>query len=236
VFKRMLDRLRMGKCRKSDLEKLHELMTTQFPEDIKPTRLYAINKYVDEVNNAQLNALIESGANGVQNYQIKFGGNAATQKSSREYVDSVKLQKEIQLCDGAQVMLTRNINIEAGLVNGARGVVHSTLPNAVYVRFMSGEIVKVDMYKVMPLDKLINITYMPLQLAWAISIHKSQGMTLDAVEMDLGPSIFACGQGYTALSRAKNMKSIKIISVVPSSFRTSTLVKEFYDKISVHNV
>jgi ATP-dependent exoDNAse (exonuclease V) alpha subunit len=53
-------------------------------------------------------------------------------------------------------------------------------------------------------------------------------MTIDALELDLGPNIFACGQSYTALSRAKNMRSIKILDVSKDSFRTNANVKKFY--------
>jgi ATP-dependent exoDNAse (exonuclease V) alpha subunit len=53
-------------------------------------------------------------------------------------------------------------------------------------------------------------------------------MTIDALELDLGPNIFTSGQSYTALSRAKKLSSIKIIDVDKNSFRTNTDVKNFY--------
>ena len=73
---------------------------------------------------------------------------------------------------------------------------------------------------------------MPIRTCYALSIHKSQGMTIDALELDLGPNIFACGQSYTALSRAKNLRSIKILDVSKDSFKTNTNVKNFYKTIS----
>jgi len=143
-------------------------------------------------------------------------------------------------------MLTRNVDITEGLVNGARGVVTLTTPSAVWVRLTNGITHKIEYYKVNPFGNIydededivqnrkneenantINASYIPLQLAWAISIHKSQGTTLDAVEIDLGDSIFACGQAYTALSRAKNMRSVRITSVKASSFRTHPAVLKF---------
>jgi ATP-dependent DNA helicase PIF1 len=141
-------------------------------------------------------------------------------------------------------MLTRNVDINEGLVNGARGVVTLTAPSAVWVRLTNGITYKIEYYKVNPYGdiydeddiqhqkneentNIINASYIPLQLAWAISIHKSQGTTLDAVEIDLGDSIFACGQAYTALSRAKNMRSVRITSVKASSFRTHPAVLKF---------
>ena len=69
---------------------------------------------------------------------------------------------------------------------------------------------------------------MPLKLAYAITIHKAQGMTLDAVELDLGSSIFEYGQAYTALSRARDLNSVKITRVRSRSFRTHPAVLEYY--------
>jgi len=72
---------------------------------------------------------------------------------------------------------------------------------------------------------------MPLKLAYALTIHKSQGMTLDAVEIDIGSNIFAAGQAYTALSRAKNLKCVCIKAISKKSFITNQSVLEFYKKI-----
>ena len=73
---------------------------------------------------------------------------------------------------------------------------------------------------------------MPVRICYALSIHKSQGMTIDALELDLGSNIFTCGQSYTALSRAKRLNLIKIIDVDKNSFKTNTYVKEFYKNVN----
>lgn len=72
---------------------------------------------------------------------------------------------------------------------------------------------------------------MPLKLAYALTIHKSQGMTLDAIEIDIGNDIFAAGQAYTALSRAQSLKSICIKSISKKSFITKDSVLEFYSSL-----
>ncbi len=72
------------------------------------------------------------------------------------------------------------------------------------------------------------IRYLPIKLAWAITIHSAQGMTIDALEVDLGRDIFAFGQAYTGLSRATSLSSVRIASVLPSSFVTSPIVKEAF--------
>jgi hypothetical protein len=76
-----------------------------------------------------------------------------------------------------------------------------------------------------------HILHLPLKVSYALSIHKSQGMTIDAMEIDLGDNIFTCGQGYTALSRAKSLRSIRVIDVSNQSFKINPFVKAFYNNI-----
>ena len=71
---------------------------------------------------------------------------------------------------------------------------------------------------------------MPLKLAYAISIHKSQGSSIDCLELDLGDDIFVSGQTYTALSRATNINNIKIININKSSFFVNKKIIDFYKK------
>jgi len=78
----------------------------------------------------------------------------------------------------------------------------------------------------------IEFHYIPLKLGWAVTIHSSQGMTLDAIEINLGDDIFAYGQAYTGLSRVRNFKSAKIINLKRKCFKTSSDVLDFYSTIS----
>ena len=144
---------------------------------------------------------------------------------------------DIALCVGCQVVLTKNLDQEIGLVNGARGVVTLVHPQYVMVEFLNGKVERIDYYKLALTniweetehDKIeMDIYSMPLKLAWAITIHRTIGMTLDAVEIDLGKSIFAYGQAYTALSRARSLRSIRLTSVNKKSFKTHPHVIEFY--------
>jgi ATP-dependent exoDNAse (exonuclease V) alpha subunit len=81
-------------------------------------------------------------------------------------------------------------------------------------------------------DPDVGLDFMPLKLAWAVTIHKSQGMTLDAIEIDIGSNIFTVGQAYTALSRARSLKSVRVVDVAARSFCTSRDVIEFFEKES----
>jgi ATP-dependent DNA helicase PIF1 len=101
----------------------------------------------------------------------------------------------------------------------------------VKVRFRDGHIECIEYFVLKDdIDEELYISYIPLKLAYAISIHKSQGLTLDAVEMDLGVSIFAEGQGYTALSRARDLKSIRILAISNKAFKVNTDVLKFYEE------
>ena len=125
-------------------------------------------------------------------------------------------------------MCTRNLP-ELGLVNGTRGVVIEIAPDHVKLEVVNGITVALKPITFKDRDKpWIEVTYLPLKLAWAVTIHTSQGMTLDALEVDLGRDIFTWGQAYTGLSRARSLDSIRIISVVPESFVTHEKVLNFF--------
>jgi ATP-dependent DNA helicase PIF1 len=83
--------------------------------------------------------------------------------------------------------------------------------------------------------KNIGIAFIPLKLAYAISIHKSQGASIDNLEIDLGEDIFISGQLYTALSRSTNIKNLKLINFSITSLIKNKKIKNFYKKISLYN-
>jgi ATP-dependent DNA helicase PIF1 len=223
-FRNMLDELRFGSCSKEVLACLRSLNKTVFPEGIEPTILYSRNADVDYINTCKLVEIMNIGAE-TKTYKVKL----SEHDLAKSWMDSLRIDDEIMLCEGAQVMLTINLNVAIGLVNGSRGVVLCILDDKVRVRFVNGLVEDIVYYvlKDETEDELF-ISYIPLKLAYAISIHKSQGLTLDAVEMDLGVSIFADGQAYTALSRARDLNSIRILSVSEKSFKVNKDVKTFY--------
>jgi ATP-dependent DNA helicase PIF1 len=140
----------------------------------------------------------------------------------------------IELTLNAQIIIIRNISVEKSLVNGTRGIIKHLDDDFIVISDVDGNIHKINYYT----DTYNNISksfiyHMPVRICYALSIHKSQGMTIDALEIDMGPNIFTCGQSYTALSRAKKLSSIKIIDVTKDSFKTNTYVKEFYKKANL---
>ncbi|XP_076838064.1 ATP-dependent DNA helicase PIF1 isoform X2 [Brachyhypopomus gauderio] len=142
----------------------------------------------------------------------------------------------VQLKVGAQVMLTKNLDVQRGLVNGARGVVLDFLPGnqgLPRVRFLSGavEVVKHERW-VFGGGGALSLTrqQLPLKLAWAVSIHKSQGMTLDCVEISLA-RVFESGQAYVALSRARSLEGLRVMDFNPRVVRADQDVLLFYKRL-----
>ena len=162
---------------------------------------------------------------------------------------------ELTLAVGAQVMLLTNMNPGAGLVNGSRGVVIgfdrpcilgpgearppskeevTVLQKSVdmvfpVVRFKSG--IQIIQHHDWDTDMPgIKRQQLPLKLAYAITIHKAQGATLDCALIDVGGRTFEFGQAYTALSRLKDMESLFIHDISLDAFRAHPKVVEFYAK------
>jgi len=78
----------------------------------------------------------------------------------------------------------------------------------------------------------VGVEQVPLILAWALTIHKSQGATLDAAEIDVGSGIFECGQTYVALSRVKSLDGLYLTSYDVTKIKINRKVKEFYSTLS----
>ena len=219
VFRDLLDRVRWGKCSDEDLATLKQCENTVFPEGIIPTKLYSKNVNVDLINQMEFNKL---------STEIKSYESVSVNEYSKKWATSNKIPEKVNLRIGSQVMCTRNLPAQ-GLVNGSRGVITQIDSERVVIKLLDGESIHLCPISISPFDNpYIIVKFMPLQLAWAITIHSSQGMTIDALEVDLGKDVFAFGQAYTGLSRAKSLDSVKITSVLATSFKTSPTVKNFF--------
>ncbi|CAB4062055.1 PIF1 [Lepeophtheirus salmonis] len=202
-FISLLNNLRFGKCTSMITKTLIETGKKAFDtsDGICATRLCTHSADVDTINRLELKKL----KNPSRIFKaIDTGSSAALSL----------VEKEIELKIGAQVMLTKNISISEGLVNGARGVVtqfEDTTGNPM-IKFKSCGERRVTFekwnYKCPSSGSLQTRQQLPLRLAWAFSIHKSQGMTLDFVQVSLS-KVFEAGQAYVALSRAKDFSSLR---------------------------
>jgi len=135
----------------------------------------------------------------------------------------------LYLKKGAIVMCTKN-NIKERFVNGTLGTVEDfdSFTNCPIVRTRSGKIIKIE-----PMDWSVEengkikakITQIPLRLAWAITVHKSQGMSMDAAVMDLS-DVFEFGQGYVALSRVRRLSGLFLIGINDQALRVHPRIRE----------
>lgn len=176
----------------------------------EPTKLYTHNADIDRINYAQLRLI----PGGMETFDAECSGNGI---NVERIFKSSLVARELDLKKGAQVMFIKN-SIEQGYINGTMGTVidFEGREKTPVVETFSGRIIKVQPQEWNLEDhngKIIaSVSQIPLKLAWAITVHKSQGMTLDTAEIDLSKT-FELGQGYVALSRLKSIHGLKLMGM-----------------------
>lgn len=183
-------------------------------EDDEPTKLFTHNLDVDRINTKQLN-LIKGNKN---KFKAKIKGNLKLAETVKK---SIMAPENLELKIGSKVMFVKN-NHEKGYLNGTLGdILRYNSDGLPIVKLLNGYEVTAEPEDWRIEDEsgkmLVSYQQVPLRLAWAITVHKSQGMTLDCAEMDLSKT-FEKGQGYVALSRVKSLKGLKL-----TGFNTITL-------------
>jgi len=235
VFHKILNEARFGILSNESYNILKERMGINWNLlEIKPTLLFPKKDIVSNVNIHGLSKLPGPG------YIYKVETICSSKKgddliyATQKALNNAPYEKELILKVGAQVMLLINKNDGSDLVNGSRGVITGFLLNSTpLVKFHS-------MKEPIPIDKHIweiegeNMTQIqiPLKLAYALTIHKSQGSTLDSALIDIGHNVFECGQAYVALSRVKSLESLYIHNISASAFKAHPKVKKFYEELS----
>jgi ATP-dependent exoDNAse (exonuclease V) alpha subunit len=208
-FLTLLDQIRSNMITKDTWQTLKECFLARQQGNVIPAKLYTHNDHADEVNARELAKIP-----GIPKAYIM------TAKGHENFVHLLKKSclapEKLVLKKGAQVMFVKN-NVSEGFVNGTMGKVIDFTERE---RFPIVETFDGLKIKAMPEsweieedgEVMASITQIPLRLAWGITIHKSQGMTLDAAEIDLGKS-FVTGLGYVALTRVRNLEGIKLKSI-----------------------
>lgn len=204
----LLEAMRQGHIDTQHEELLQQRLSVPVPEKGQVTRLYAHNVDIDTVNQNYLNNIDEK----LHVYEMQTKGAAAKVEQLRR---GILAPDSLELKIGAEVMFVAN-NPSVGFVNGTRGKVTGFDDGQPVIKLASSS----RRIKVVPHSWKLEedsrvraeVTQLPLRLAWAITIHKSQGMSLDSAEIDLGKS-FTPGMGYVALSRVRSSDGLYLIGI-----------------------
>jgi ATP-dependent exoDNAse (exonuclease V) alpha subunit len=206
---RILSNLRQNKISKEDVELLKNSAKDSRNNQNKSkylTKLYTHNLDVDSINVGELNKLKDK----TYTYFMHGEGNEFL-------VDFIQkgslISKELKLKKGAIVMFVKN-NFEQGYVNGTLGeVIRFNEDNLPIVKTFDEKVITVypAIWEIEDLNGEIKaqVEQLPLRLAWAITVHKSQGMSLDAAQIDLS-KCFEFGMGYVAISRLKTLAGLSL--------------------------
>ncbi|XP_015605451.1 ATP-dependent DNA helicase PIF1 [Cephus cinctus] len=225
AFVKILNSIRIGRVTEDIANTLKATSLQKIENDgILATRLCSHINEANAINNSQLACLPGES-------QI-FMAQDSDPMVSQTLDKQLPVPGRLELKVGAQVMLLKNINIANGLVNGARGVIVKFVDDVPLVHFRAGEhyLAKMEKWSIKSSGgSMFFRKQIPLKLAWAFSIHKSQGLTLDCVEMSLG-RVFDSGQAYVALSRAQSLQSLRVLDFNVNQVWANTTVLEFYKR------
>jgi ATP-dependent DNA helicase PIF1 len=228
-FVSLLNELRVGRASPATCATLQATAARGLGavDGIEPTKLFARNVQVDAINKQRL---------------LELRGATTTLRAIDEgdvrRIEQCSYPAELHLRIGAQIMLLKNIDVEKKLINGSRGKVLAIqrkdgVIDSIKCSFLDAEEwnVKRDDATVEEAGKVLaSRSQFPLRLAWALSIHKSQGQTINLLDCDL-QGCFEDGQAYTALSRAKDLEHLVVRNFSPGVVRASSKCLAFDQRL-----
>lgn len=237
AFIDVLNKIRNGVAQNEDFAVVNTQLIEKvggFSDDIPSVTLTTTNKSANEENESRLKRLDAE----------QFIFNAQITGDFKE--SHFPTDRELRLKEGSQVMMLNN-DKEGRWVNGTVGRIKSIKKDLLVVVFDEPEKARsrelaIDRFewevkahewnenkKKMELKTLGTFSQFPLRLAWAITIHKSQGKTFDRAVVDMGFGAFAHGQVYVALSRCKSLEGLRLVkNIVPRHIMIDARVNEFH--------
>ncbi len=235
-FIRILNNLRFGQITQEDRKVLESRIKAEDKNQaLRPTILTTHNYKVDKINEIELNKI----PNSEVLHQAIYNG----APDRIDYLRKNCLSPDaLRLKVGAQVMMIKNTYQKEGIINGSLGIIKAFSPRKSFpiVEFANGKILTIGPEEWL-LEKMNDTTremvveasmaQIPLILAWAITIHKSQGLTLDKISCDLSES-FSPGQIYVALSRARSLRGVFIESINFNRLTANDEAVRFYRNLA----
>lgn len=228
-FLTVLNHVRKGEVNDRVRDFLNRHMETT-DEQEEGTRLYAHRAKAEEYNLRRLDSLETP----LRSFRTIYEGN-------EQYLENAKrampIPDELHLKQGALVMMRKNDPSFSPLyVNGSLGHVMQADEEALRVRLLDGTDLEIQKEKFSYLDgdgrELLGAWNFPVTLAWATTIHKAQGASLDRMTVDLS-SLWEPGQAYVALSRVRGASGLSIERWSPGGIRAEPLVTEFYNSLAI---
>ncbi len=231
---KILNEIRNGNVSDGSMEHFRNRYKKNPENNSVITKLYTHNIDVDKINTHELIKIDEP----IKKYEAHTTG---SKKWCERILNSSLVLQNLELKLGALVFFIKN-NYEKGYINGTLGtVVDFDVFNVPIVEIKSGKRIKAERMEWIFSDNEGNpkatIKQIPLRLAWAITVHKSQGMTLDSAEIDLSKA-FEPGQGYVALSRIKSLSGLKLMGLNDVALcidthvlKTDTLIRKHSNEI-----
>ena len=253
AYTKILNQIRIGKLYKSSLDILAPHIGKPLPANFAPTILLPRRRDAEMVNASELAKLPgEEKIYKLSSADDMLLEKKQTAKKSEEkeakhltpeqkeiemnyLMSSIMADKELILKIGTQVMCIVNLDMESStepIVNGSQGKVIDFVGGLPLVQFNNGARRTVGMHVwTSEHDQKIGIKQLPLIYAWAITIHKAQGVSLDMAQIDAGSNIFECGQTYVALSRVKSLDGLYLTAFDPQKIKVNRKVQEFYTSL-----
>ncbi|MFA5800466.1 MAG: helix-turn-helix domain-containing protein [Candidatus Peribacteraceae bacterium] len=227
-FLTILNFVRDGIVNDAVQEFLNQRMTTS-TEHAEGTRLYPHRAQAEVFNVKRLQAI----AHPLRSFQTQYIGKEKFIEAAKK---AVPIPETLLLKEGALIMMRKN-DVTGGLhyVNGSLGYIQNITDDSLEIKLFSGEKIEVGKEKFSYLDgdgnEVIAAWNFPVTLAWATTIHKAQGASLDCMIVDLH-RLWEPGQAYVALSRVRSGNGLMIERWSPASIRAEPLVTQFYNKLA----
>lgn len=239
-FATLLNNIREGK--NVDLSLIQERELDP-PDNI--TRLFSTNDEVKRYNNLKYNEIDEEeqiywasdiyykGSKGVKAWGEESNLTPNQKNLLRDFDKNCKALRCLKLKVGTRVMLLQNIDVAGGLCNGSCGYVSALHEKSVEVKFDNGtikELKRSPFHLHFKGKKVIERKQIPLMYAYGITIHKSQGLTMDNLYIDM-KRIFSPGQCYVALSRVKSLDGLYIKNFNKNKIMVDDRIVKFYKSL-----